>query len=68
LDKEVQRLMDAGEKLTPDNAVLRALLADLEDTMTVNGRVVDGASEAVQQTGMDAAAQERIRTPWESSS
>lgn len=56
LDKEVQRLMDAGEKLTPDNAVLRALLADLEDTMTVNGRVVDGASEAVQQTGMDAAA------------
>lgn len=56
LDKEVQRLMEAGEKLTPDNPVLRALLADLDDTMKVNGRVVDGAAEAVQQTGMDAAA------------
>jgi len=56
LDKEVQRLIDAGEKLKADNPVLRALLADLSDKMDVNGRVVDGAAEAVQQTGMDAAA------------
>lgn len=56
LDAEVARLTEAGEKLKPDNAVLRALLADLDDTMKVNGRVVDGAAEAVQQTGMDAAA------------
>ncbi len=56
LDAEVQRLTEAGEKLTPDNPVLRALLADLDDTMKVNGRVVDGAAEAVQQTGTNAAA------------
>jgi len=56
LDKEVARLMEAGEKLTPDNPVLRALLADLDDTMRVNARVVDGASEAVQATGTNAAA------------
>lgn len=56
LDKEVARLMEAGEKLKPDNPVLRALLADLQDTMKVNGKVVDGAAEAVQQTGIDAAA------------
>lgn len=56
LDKEVARLMEAGEKLTPDNPVLRALLADLSDTMQVNGRVVNGASEAVQATGSNAAA------------
>lgn len=56
LDKEVQRLIEAGEKLTPDNPVLRALLADLQDTMEVNGRVVNGAAAAVQQTGSDAAA------------
>lgn len=56
LDKEVQRLIDAGEKLTPDNPVMRALLADLDDTMKVNARVVDGAAEAVQQTGINAAS------------
>lgn len=59
LDKEVARLDEAGEKLQPDNPVLRALLADLEDTMQVNGRIVDGGAEAVQQTG--AAAAERIQ-------
>jgi len=56
LDAEVARLIEANEKLTPDNPVLRALLADLEDTMQVNGRVVNGAAEAVQSTGSNAAA------------
>lgn len=56
LDAEVARLMEAGEKLNPDNPVLRALLADLKDTMEVNGRVLDGSAETVQQTGMNAAA------------
>jgi hypothetical protein len=56
LDAEVARLMDAGEKLTPDNPVLRALLADLEDTMAVNGRIVDSAAQPLQQTAVDAAA------------
>lgn len=56
LDAEVARLEENGERLKADNPVLRALLADLDDTMKVNGRVVDGASETVQQTGIDAAA------------
>ncbi len=56
LDAEVARLIEADEKLTPDNPVLRALLADLENTMQVNGRVVNGAAEAVQSTGANAAA------------
>ncbi len=56
LDAEVARLIAEDKTLTADNPVLRALLADLDDTMKVNGRVVDGAAEAVQQTGMDAAA------------
>ena len=56
LDAEVARLLAEDKTLTADNPVLRALLADLDDTMKVNGRVVDGAAEAVQQTGMDAAA------------
>ena len=56
LDKEAQRLIDSGEKLTPDNPVLRALLADLDSTMKTNASVVNGAAEAVQQTGINAAA------------
>lgn len=56
LDAEVARLNEAGEKLKPDNPVLRALLADLDDTMKVNERMVNGASEAVQATGSNAAA------------
>lgn len=55
-DAEMQRLTDAGEKLSPDNPVLRALLADLSDTMSVNGRVVDSAAQPVQQTAVNAAA------------
>ncbi len=56
LDAEVARLLEADEKLKPDNAVLRALLADLDDTMKNNSRKVDAAAEAVQETGMKAAA------------
>lgn len=65
LDAEVARLMASGDKLTPDNPVLRALLADLEDTMAVNGRVVDSAAQTVQQNAVDAAAkvQRQIALP-----
>lgn len=55
LDAEVARLMASGDKLRPDNPVLRALLADLEDTLGTNARVMDGAAETVQATGSDAA-------------
>lgn len=56
LDAEVARLTEAGDKLRPDNPVLRALLADLDDTLAASSRVVDGAAEAVQASGSDAAA------------
>ncbi len=56
LDAEVARLLAADQPLKPDNPVLRALLADLGDTMQVNGRVVNGAAANVQATGTDAAA------------
>jgi len=55
LETEAQRLADAGERLTPDNPILRALLADLDDTLNRDSRLIDGASPDVQQSGIDAA-------------
>lgn len=55
LDAEAQRLFDAGERLTPDNPILRALLADLDDTLQRDSRLIDGASDQVQQSGIDAS-------------
>lgn len=55
LDTEVARLTTAGDPLRPDNPVLRALLADLEDTLRADARLIDGAAEAVQSSGSAAA-------------
>jgi hypothetical protein len=55
LETEAQRLADLGERLTPDNPILRALLADLETTLNTDSRLVDGAADQVQQSGIDAA-------------
>lgn len=55
LEAEAQRLADAGESLTPDNPILRALLADLDDTLQTDSRLIDGAADPVQQSGIDAA-------------
>jgi len=55
LDAEAQRLADAGERLMPDNPILRALLADLDTTLNTDSRLIDGAAEPVQMSGVDAA-------------
>lgn len=55
LDAEAQRLAEAGERLRPDNPVLRALLADLEDALRADAQLIDGAAQPVQQTGINAA-------------
>lgn len=56
LDAEVARLIEAGERLTSDNPVLRALLADLEPTLNRNSARIDVASESVQAAGSNPAA------------
>lgn len=48
LDEEAQRLADAGERLMPDNAVLRALVVDLEPVLWRGAREVAGAAGDVQ--------------------
>lgn len=57
LDAESARLAANGQRLQPDNPVLRALLADLEPVLRQNaGRITQGAS-AAQASGVSAAAQ-----------
>lgn len=55
LDAEAARLADAGERLRPDNPVLRALLSDLESTMQRARGMVDAAAVDVQSAGVDVA-------------
>lgn len=55
LTAEATRLAAARQRLTPDNAVLRALLADLETTLAGDSTVIGAAAEAVQSTGSTAA-------------
>lgn len=56
LEAEAQRLADQNQRLRPDNPVLRALLADLEDTMRANERLLDTAAQPLQSSAIDAAA------------
>jgi hypothetical protein len=56
LDAEAARLEAAGERLRPDNPVLRALVADLDTELArIAARVDVGAADA-QRTGLEAAA------------
>lgn len=55
LDAEAARLAAAGERLRPDNPVLRALLADLDPAMRRAAGIVDGAGADIQQAGVEAA-------------
>lgn len=53
LDAEVARLQAAGvTRLKPDNAVLRALLADMDTVMGRNASRVDAAGDDVQTAGV----------------
>lgn len=55
LDAEAARLSESGQRLTPDNPVLRALLADLETTLAGDSTVMGSVAEPVQSTGSSAA-------------
>ena len=55
LDAEAQRLNDAGEKLTANNPVLRATLADFETVLNGNAGIINGNADSIQQAGIDAA-------------
>lgn len=52
---EAARLAEAGEPLTPDNPVLRALTADLAVAMGTARALVDGAAAPLVESGTTAA-------------
>ena len=54
LEIEAARLAEAGETLTPDNPVVRALLADLAVAMPANVALINSASGAVSSAGVEA--------------
>lgn len=56
LDAEAARLDAAGERLRPDNAVLRALLADLDSELARIAARIDVGAADTQRTGIEAAA------------
>ena len=55
LEEEAARLAEVDGKFTPDNAVVRALMADLETELKRQGRLINGAAPMVEQAGADAA-------------
>ena len=55
LDAEAARLVEAGEKLTADNAYVRALLADVRTVLERDGGLLDAAGLDVQEAGIDTA-------------
>lgn len=56
LEAEAKRLQDAGEPMSADNPVLRAVLADLDDMLLRNRLLIDGAAPGIQDQGVAAAA------------
>lgn len=55
LEAEAARLAEAGERLTPDNPVLRALLADMEAELDAGADALNAAAGAVQEAGAEAS-------------
>lgn len=55
LNVEAQRLADIGERLRPDNPVIRALLADLETVLKNDQRRIADASVDIQRASIDSA-------------
>lgn len=53
LSAEAQRLADAGKRLTPDNPILRATLADLETALNAQSALIDAASAPLQSASID---------------
>lgn len=53
--EEAQRLAANNQRMTQDNAYLRALLADLETVMQRNAARIDGIAGDIQAQGIDAA-------------
>lgn len=57
LEAEAKRLNAEGKRLSPDNPILRAFLADLEPELRrISGRI-DAAAESLEQSGSSAAGQ-----------
>lgn len=52
LEAEAARLAEAGKRLTPDNAVARALLSDLDDALRANAALIDGVADDVVASGV----------------
>lgn len=52
LEAEAARLAEAGKRLTPDNAVARALLSDLDDALRANTALIDGVADDVVASGV----------------
>lgn len=67
IDEEAADLMSKGQKLTPDNPVLRALLADLEIEMRRNAARIDGIAPDLQQAAGQAAGrvQRQLALPFD---
>lgn len=55
LEAHVQDLTGRGQRLTPDDPVLRALIADLEQPLRRAAGRIDAAAEDIQITGADSA-------------
>lgn len=60
LDAEAVRLQEAGEKLKPDNPVLRALLADMEPSLKRAANSIDGSAGQIT-TASSGLAQNATR-------
>jgi hypothetical protein len=57
LEQEAQRLADLGEKLTPNNPYVVALMSDFEDSLRANGTLINSTADALQQMGIGVANQ-----------
>lgn len=55
LEAEAAHLAEIGSRMRPENAVVRALVADLEDVMRRNAGRVDGVSEDIVLNASQAA-------------
>lgn len=55
LQAEAQQLAANGQLLKPDNAILRALQADLATTMKSNRTLIDQSGSRMESAGIDAA-------------